>query len=172
MLNDGAHFGMLFDTAEEGPLKLLASARQPLELFMPETYPLAREEAIWPAQIASQRLVLPEANSRLLEIIHSVFTERGLPLNVVMKSSSLQLVLESVAQGTGLSILPQIFGNPSERPCGIVARPILCDEFSDIHFHFFSRSGRRMNPAALALQNAIVREVQAMHVVDLKRALA
>jgi LysR family transcriptional activator of glutamate synthase operon len=91
---------------------------------------------------------------------------------VVMKSSSLQLVLESVAQGTGISILPQIFGNPAERPRGIVARPILCDEFSDIHFHFFSRSGRRMNPSALALQSAIVREVQAMQVVDLKRALA
>nr|WP_047166345.1 LysR family transcriptional regulator [Sphingomonas sp. Y57] len=159
VLNDGAQLGLLFDTAQDVRLKLLATSRQPFSLFMSEKHPLAREEVIWPVQISGERLVMPDAGSRLLEIIHSVFTERGLPLNIVMKSPSIQVILDSVAQGMGVAMLPRILGQPAASIGGIVERPILSDELSDIRLHLVSRAGRRMTPAALALQNALVREM-------------
>lgn len=160
VLNDSAQFGLLFDTAQDVPLKILATTRQPFSLFVPESHALAREKAILPAQISGQRLVLPDAGSRLLEIIHSVFMERGLPLNIVMKSPSVHVILDSVAQGLGVTMLPRVLGRPAGNFAGVVERPILCDELSDIHLHLVSRAGRRMTPAALALQNALVRAMQ------------
>lgn len=160
VLNDGAQLALLFDTAQDVRLKVLATTRQPISLLMPETHVLAREKAILPEQIAGERLVLPDASSRLLEIIHSVFAERGLPLNIVIKSPSIQLILDSVAQGIGVTMLPRILGNPVESLGGVVERPILCEELSEIHLHLVSRAGRRMDPAALALQNALVRAMR------------
>jgi len=127
---------------------------------MPEGHPLARGKSIWPVQISCERLVLPDASSRLLEIIHSVFTERGLPLNIVLKSPSIQVILECVAQGMGVTMLPRILGQPLAKLAGIVERPILSDELSDIRLHLVSRAGKRMTPAGLALQNALVREIR------------
>ncbi len=163
LLNDGAQLGLLFDTEQDVRLKLLATSRQPFSLFMSEKHALARETAVWPVQISGERLVLPEANSRLLEIIHSVFTERGLPLNIVLKSPSIQVILDSVAQGMGVTMLPRILGQPLTGISGIVERPILSDELSDIRLHLVSRAGKRMTPAGLALQNALMRE---MHRLD------
>lgn len=160
LLNDGAQLGLLFDTEQDVRLKLLATSRQPFSLFMSDKHPLARETAIWPVQISGERLVLPDASSRLLEIIHSVFTERGLPLNIVLKSPSIQVILDSVAQGMGVTMLPHILGQPLAGVSGIVERPILSDELSDIRLHLVSRAGKRMTPASLALQNALIREIQ------------
>jgi len=160
LLNDGAQLGLLFDTEQDVRLKLLATSRQPLSLFMSDKHHLARETAVWPVQISGERLVLPEASSRLLEIIRSVFTERGLPLNIVLKSPSIQVILDSVAQDLGVTMLPRILGQPLAGVAGIVERPILSDELSDIRLHLVSRAGRRMTPAGLALQNALVREMR------------
>ncbi|WP_239018147.1 LysR family transcriptional regulator [Sphingomonas flavalba] len=55
VLNDSAQFGLLFDTAQDVPLKILATTRQPFSLFVPESHALAREKAILPAQISGQR---------------------------------------------------------------------------------------------------------------------
>ncbi|MES1983969.1 MAG: LysR family transcriptional regulator [Pseudomonadota bacterium] len=159
LLNDGAQLGLLFDTGEDVRLKLLGTSRQPFSLFMSEKHPLAREKAIWPVQISGERLVLPDAGSRLMEIIHSVFTNGGLPLNIVLQSPSIQVILDSVAQGMGVTMLPRILGQSMAAIPGIVERPILSDELSDVRLHLVSRIGRRMTPAGLALQNALVREM-------------
>ncbi|WP_144097488.1 LysR family transcriptional regulator [Croceicoccus sediminis] len=164
ILNDTAHFGLLLDSPEDARLRVHAASRQPFVALMPRDHPLASETAITPEMLAEHRLLTPLTSSRVFEIVQSVFSGRGLSLNIALKSSSMQIILKGVESGLGVAVLPSIFaaqGNKDE----IVSRELVCDELRDISLLLVSRVGRKLEPGALDMRTALVRAIRKLPVL-------
>lgn len=164
ILNDTAHFGLLLDSPEDARLRVHAASRQPFVALMARNHPLAGEAAITPEMLAEHRLLTPLTSSRVFEIVQSVFSGRGLSLNIALKSSSMQIILKGVESGLGVAVLPSIFaaqGNKHE----IVSHELVCDELRDISLLLVSRVGRKLEPGALDMRTALVRAIRKLPVL-------
>ncbi len=161
VLSDVAQIGLLIDTPEAVRLKIHAILPQPLALIMPADHAFTRRDRVTPEEVAKQRLVLTDSGSRLFEIVQSIFNQQGLDLDIVLKSASLQPILDAVTAGLGLTILPPILVADRLREGSLVQRPIDCDKFSATSLFLVSRIGRRQNQPTIDLINSLRREIQA-----------
>ncbi len=159
ILNDTAHFGLLLDSPDDVRLRVHAAARQPFVVMMASNHPLAACNRITPEMIVENKLLTPLPSSRVFEIIQTVFSGRGLSLNIALKSSSMQLILNGVESGLGIALLPAIFA-PQHMNGGLIVRPLDCEELRDISLLLVSRVGRKLEPGALDLRSALVRAIR------------
>ena len=68
---------------------------------------LAKKDKVFIEDLQDYPLLLREKNSGTREIIESTFLIQGLSIEPLMESTSTKAIIDSVAQGLGISILPQ-----------------------------------------------------------------
>ena len=159
ILNDTAHFGLLLDSPDDVWLRVHAAARQPFVVLMARQHPLAIHERITPEMVVENKLLTPLPSSRLFEIIQTVFSSRGLSLNIALKSSSMQMILNGVERGFGIALLPALFA-PEDQNSALIVRPLDCEELREISLLLVSRVGRKLEPGALEMRSALMRAIR------------
>ncbi|WP_138471292.1 LysR family transcriptional regulator [Poseidonocella sp. HB161398] len=89
-----------------GQLPAEDMVREELLLVGPEGHPLLEAPAEF-AALDGQRMVLPSAENGLRLIVDQAAERAGIRFDVLAESAAFQLLLELVAKGMGLSILPR-----------------------------------------------------------------
>lgn len=166
VLNDAAQIGLLLETPADVRLKVLSMSPQPVEAILPASHPLTRWKRLTLENLANERLVMPGKTSRLYEIFNSVFAARGLALDVVLSSTSLGPILDSVQAGLGITMLPRILVADRLGSGGLVSRAIECAEFEEFGLHLVTRVGRRLTPAAQALLRGMISACRTLNALD------
>lgn len=154
IISEAAHFGLLLDMPGDVRLRTHAQCPQPFYALIPKKHKLARHSKLTPELISPEKILMPPVSSRLFEIVQTVFADRNLPLNIVLKSVSMQLILKGVESGLGLALLPKIIaeGNLNEN---ILAKPVDCPELDGISLQLVSKAGRLLSPPALSLLKSL-----------------
>jgi LysR family transcriptional activator of glutamate synthase operon len=87
----------------------------PLLLALPRKHPLAARKRITLASLRDEPSVLLAKPAETRSLIDRALREAGVDLTVVMESGNLEVVKTYVANGLGLSILPQMAVTASDR---------------------------------------------------------
>ena len=153
--DDGAQIGLVFETSSDMRMRVHAALPQPIHLIVPAGHPLTRRLVVNLETVAEQRLILPSGGLRLAEILQSVFRERGLPLNPVVTSNTLQPIIDSVKAGLGLALLPDILIVDELRSGALVACPVECIDFQDTGIHLITRLGQPLSRAGLSVLSSL-----------------
>lgn len=160
VLDDTAQIGLVLEYPEDVRLRVHSSIAQPIRLISRPDHPLRQISEVSPAEVAGQRLVMPGPNLRLAEILNAVFRGRGLPLNVILASNSLQIIIESVKAGMGVALLPAILVMEDLASGSLTATPIRCEELESTRVVMVTRIGRRLSHPATKLLSGMAGALQ------------
>jgi DNA-binding transcriptional LysR family regulator len=121
-----------------------ALASDELVAVLPEGHPLAREKAVAVKDLARYPLVLTQAGSQ--DMVMRMFERAGVQPMVAHELSQVLSILEFVARGNGVSVLPSLA--VPERQAGLVFRTIVPRTSRRVAFACLDE--KRLSPAALA----------------------
>ncbi len=85
---------------------------EPLALLVPEDHPLARADAILPAMLAGQRLLLSEPECAYRKAIEQALLQHGANLCAKIEIGSMEVIKRAVQQGLGIAIIPALVAAP------------------------------------------------------------
>lgn len=108
VLDDEAHMGMVFQPEPDAKIRVRASSDQPLKAIVKPTHPLARRASVKLADLADERLAMPEVTFRIRQVMRIAESQEHVFLRPVMVSNSLMVLKEFVLSGAGIAILPSI----------------------------------------------------------------
>lgn len=109
--------------------------------------PLALREAVTLAELLAQPLMLREKGSGTRELLDSVAGARGLAVEPMWESENAQALIEAVAMGLGVSVLPwQLVSDSIQR--GLVAQLPLADAVFQRDFNILYHPDKYMTKPA------------------------
>ena len=109
--------------------------------------PLALREAVTLAELLAQPLLLREKGSGTRELLDSVAGARGLAVEPMWESENAQALIEAVAMGLGVSVLPwQLVSDSIQR--GLVAQLPLADAVFQRDFNILYHPDKYMTKPA------------------------
>jgi DNA-binding transcriptional LysR family regulator len=120
VLEDEVHMGMVFQAVPDAKLRVRASSDQPLKVIVRPDHPLATRKSVKIAELAGERLGVPEKSFRIRQILANAESEENTFLTPVLISNSLLLLKAFARSGSGITILPSIAAH-SEVEAGILA---------------------------------------------------
>lgn len=155
VIEDEAHMGLVFQPEPEAKIRIRASSDQPLKVIMRPNHPLSAKRALKFADIAGERLGLPEKSFRIRQIIGAVEAEEHQFLSPVLVSNSLLTLKEFARSGSGITILPGIAAQ-SEVSAGIL-KSVPLDHPKLLHTtaSVITRLGRQLPVGAVRLLQKI-----------------
>ena len=121
-----------------------ALATDELVAVLPEGHPLAREKTVAVRELARHPLVLTQAGSQ--DMVMRMFERAGVQPRVAHELSQVLSILEFVARGNGVSVLPSLA--VPERQAGVVFRPLTPRTARRVALACLDE--KRLSPAALA----------------------
>ncbi|HEY3411660.1 MAG TPA: LysR substrate-binding domain-containing protein [Armatimonadota bacterium] len=118
------HVGFSRLGVAEGGIVLESVMNEPLMGALPSLHPLARQDSVSLAEIASQPIILfpHRRDSRYAEFILELCTQSGVPPRVVQETGELQTAVSLVAAGIGIALVPAAARNLHRE--GVVYRPL------------------------------------------------
>ncbi|HET6564066.1 MAG TPA: LysR family transcriptional regulator, partial [Xanthomonadales bacterium] len=106
VLEDEAHMGMVFQPEPDAKIRVRASSDQPLKVIVSPAHPWSRLDSVSFADIANERLALPEPQFRICQVIYAASSAEHVFLTPVLESNSLRVLKEFAHSGSGITILP------------------------------------------------------------------
>lgn len=162
VLNGAAELGLVFDTQEDVRLGVKVAINQPVRLIARADAAILQHQVLDLEIIAQEKLILPGPETRLAEIIQSVFRDAGIRPNAAVVSNTLGPIVEAVHAGIGVALIPEIMVMRQLRSGEFASRPIALEDFDQPRVHLVSRIGHRLSPAALSLMSAMAGTLNAM----------
>lgn len=119
-----ADLGLLFGHSPRGDLIELAFMRQPLCLIVARNHPLAKKKACSVSDLSGHRVVVPDSTFGIRQEIDRAAALAKVNLNVVLESNSIELMRQSVVDGSAAAFLPRhaVFNEIQSRT--VVAVPL------------------------------------------------
>ncbi len=121
--------------------------RQRMVLVLPARHPLAKTRPLTFHTLKDEPFLLIDEHTRTGALLHACFREAGFTSQTVMDSGSFEVIKRYVAEGVGLSFLPQCVITPQDRRLGI--RPMA--ELPEVAIGAIERKGAYQSKAEKAL---------------------
>jgi DNA-binding transcriptional LysR family regulator len=155
VLEDDAHIGMVFQAVPDAKIRIRASSDQPLKVILRPDHPLSGRSSLTIADLAGERLGVPERSFRIRQILSSAESEDHVFLTPTLTSNSLLVLKEFARSGSGITILPSIAAH-SEINAGVLcAVPINHPLLRHTSASVITRLGRQLPVAAVKLLQEI-----------------
>ena len=132
-----------------------ASSDQPLKAIVSPKHPLARRGRVKLADLADERLAMPEATFRIRQVMRIAESQEHVFLRPVMVSNSLMVLKEFVLSGAGIAILPGIAAHSEVADGTLVALPIDNPSLMHTSASVITRLGRQLPVGAVRLLQKI-----------------
>ena len=126
-------------------LRQLAVAPFDLGAVVPPTHPLASRETVTFAQCAQYPLVLPTPEISIFQALDPLLRAHPQPLQVIIQTSSFELVKQMACQGRGVAFLNQLGIEDELRRKSLVHLPLKKTQPSLLGIYV--RAGRSLPPA-------------------------
>jgi DNA-binding transcriptional LysR family regulator len=155
VLEDEAHIGMVFQPEPEAKIRVRASSDQPLKAIVRAGHPLSKRASVRLAELAGERLGLPESSFRIRQILSAAEAEAHVFLSPVLVSNSLLVLKEFARSGSGITILPGIAAH-TEISAGVLsAIPLNNSALMHTSASVITRLGRQLPMGAVRLLQKI-----------------
>lgn len=117
--------GFILPPLQDQTLACETILREPLVVAINSSHPLATQKEVHIKDLASEAFVLSSRSKRcgLYDQVLSVCSHAGFRPKVVQEANEMQIMLEFIASGIGLSLLPEHVKHLHKK--GVVFRPVL-----------------------------------------------
>jgi DNA-binding transcriptional LysR family regulator len=151
VIDDEAHMGMVFQAAPDAKIRVRASSDQPLKVILRPDHPLSSRSSLKMADLAGERLGVPESSFRIRQILGIAESQEHIFLTPVLVSNSLLVLKEFARSGSGITVLPSIAAH-SEIAAGVLkAVPIDQPALMHTSASVITRLGRQLPVGAMRL---------------------
>ncbi len=155
VLDDEAHMGMVFQPEPDAKIRVRASSDQPVKAIVNPAHPLAKRSSVKLADLADERLAMPEATFRIRQVMRIAESQEHVFLRPVMVSNSLMVLKEFVLSGAGIAILPGIAAHSEVTNGTLHALPIDHPSLKHTSASVITRLGRQLPVGAVRLLQKI-----------------
>jgi DNA-binding transcriptional LysR family regulator len=155
VLEDDVHIGMVFQPEPEAKIRVRASSDQPLKVIVRAGHPLSKRTSVSLADIAGERLGLPEPSFRIRQILSAAEAEEHVFLRPVLSSKSLLVLKEFARSGSGITILPGIAAHSEIAAGTLSAIPLDHPNLMQTSASVITRLGRQLPLGAVRLLQKI-----------------
>lgn len=155
VLDDEAHFGMVFQPGPDAKIRVRASSDQPIKAIVSPGHPLSRRASVKLADLADERIAMPEAAFRISQVLRVAESEEHVFLRPVIVSNSLMVLKEFVLSGAGIAILPGICAHSEIADGTLIALPIDHPALLHTSASVITRLGRQLPVGAVRLLQKI-----------------
>jgi DNA-binding transcriptional LysR family regulator len=154
---DEAHFGIMLDAPQDPRIRTRFIIPQPYHLITFPNHAFAKRKSVQLKELVGQRLLLPEEGFRIGQILAAAERDQGIFLSASMTASSIQMLMDCVLAGIGLTIMPEACALDLLESGKLVAIPIDHPPFSQAKAHVVVRMARQLPGAAIALLEMLER---------------
>ena len=152
---------LLATPPEDRELVRQAILSNPMVVVARDDHPLANERGIAFDRLAQEPFLMREAGSGTRGFVESLFERNGLAPRVLMELGSNEAIMQAIADGSGVSILPcYSFGLANQQ--GPLATLDVQGFPLDRHWYFVYPVGRQLSPVASAFMGYVRERAQAM----------
>lgn len=155
IVDDEAHFGLVFHTPNDIKIHVRSIIAQPLMAIMPPDHPLAGLPSVTIEQLAEVPLCLPPAHFRIRQILGAAEANSKIFFQPTITSNSIHVLQDAVRSGIALTILPQISVWSELMDGTMVSVPIADDTIEETTASLVLRAGRQLEGAPLRLLKRI-----------------
>jgi DNA-binding transcriptional LysR family regulator len=160
VLEDEAHFGLIFGTSGEPKIRTRSTIAQPLMVLCASNHAAARLGSLTLGDLTSFDLCLPPRGFRMRHLIEDVERREQIVLEPKIVSSSLHVMRELVRQGRMVAILPRIAAIAELEDGSCVALPLAETELEVATVSLIHRLGRHLEGAPIRLLAQIEAKLQ------------
>ncbi len=151
VLDDNAHFGLIFNDCTEPKIRVRATAAQPLMVLCAPTHPAAQSSALTLQDLSAYDLCLASSGLRIHQILRDAERREQIWLEPKLTTSSIYLMREAAVAGRMLTILPRIAAASEIESGALVARPVTGADLEDTTISLIHRLGRQLDGAPARL---------------------
>ncbi|KSV66577.1 hypothetical protein N185_32440 [Sinorhizobium sp. GW3] len=151
IVNDECYFGVLMGPVGDPRLRVRSTFREPTCLICRPDHPLAGRSAVKMEELADQKLILPDAGFHVHQAMASVLEREGLRIPVLITCNSIQMILDSVLAGAGVTVLSLTSVREQTARGDLVAIPIDEPVLQEARVQIVKRAGRRLPSSAMIL---------------------
>ncbi len=152
---DDAHLGLVFQSADDPRIRVLASVRQPLCAIVSRGHPLANHTLVKLADLGGYSLCLPESSFKSRQLLQMAESDERLSLQPGITANSLTLLKSLLATGEFYTVLPILAVSREIKSGQLAAVPIASPALQETSVQLISRLGRRLPPAPLRMIPAL-----------------
>ncbi len=158
--DDDAHLGLVFQSADDPRIRVLASVRQPLCAIMSSRHELARHKLLKLADLGGYALCLPESSFKSRQLLQMAETDERLSLQPSITANSLTLLKSLLSTGEFYTVLPLLAVSREIESGQLAAVPIDSPALQETSVQLISRLGRRLPPAPLRMISALTAHLE------------
>ncbi len=158
---DDAHLGLVLQPSDDTRIRVLASVRQPLYAIMHSAHPLAQSRLLKLADLKNHRLCLTESSSRTRQLLKAAESEAGVSVQPTLTSNSINLLRNLLHTREFFTLLPRLAASKELETGEFRAVPLDSPALQDVAVQLISRLGRRLPPAPLRMQSALMTYLEA-----------
>lgn len=155
VLEDEAHVGIVFQPEREAKIRVRASSDQPLKVIVRAGHHLSKRASVRLADLAGERLALPESSFRIRQVLSATEAEEHVFLSPVLVSNSLLVLKEFARSGYGITILPGIAAHSEISAGTLSAIPLSRPDLTHTSASVITRLGRQLPLAAVRVLQKI-----------------
>jgi DNA-binding transcriptional LysR family regulator len=151
LVRDGdVDIGLTFVLAPEPGVRVEAAGRAPLMAVMPPGHPLAGRDSLSLADLAGQRLALPERNTTARQLFDIACGLEGIVIEPVLTTNYMTALWSFVAAGGGMTIAGHLTVFSRLKHGLLIARPIVAEAIDQRRYELQSMVGRSLPDAVAA----------------------
>jgi DNA-binding transcriptional LysR family regulator len=158
MVEEGqVDFGLVLGPVPRSELLIVRELfKQVLELIVPLNHPLLSEKpkGLTLKEVARLPLLTVNPGFTIRRVLEQVFANRGLNLQPVVETDSIEGLKEFVKQGTGVTIMPKALIRPEQFGTELLTLPIT-DLLDELDFCLVYHRTRAISRAAIKLMQAV-----------------
>ena len=155
VLDDEAHFGLVFQLPSEPKIMLRSSAAQPLMAIMSPSHALAGRPNLTLRELAEQELCLLPKEFRIRQILSVAEAREHVFLEPSIVTNSIFIMRESARAGGTITILPQIAVWAELNEGSLICVPLADESIESTAIGLISRRGRQLEGAPMRLLSAM-----------------
>lgn len=151
VLDDNAHFGLIFNDCAEPKIRVRAVAAQPLMVVCAPDHPAAKLKSVSLSELSGFDLCLPDIGLRIRQILREAERREQVWLEPALTTTSLYVMREAARAGRMVTVLPRIAVTSELEEGTLVVRPLSEANLEDTTISLIHRLGRQLDGAPARL---------------------
>lgn len=151
VLDDNAHFGLIFNDCAEPKIRVRAVAAQPLMVVCAPDHPAAQLKSVSLSELSGFDLCLPDIGLRIRQILREAERREQVWLEPALTTTSLYVMREAARAGRMVTVLPRIAVTSELEEGTLVVRPLSEANLEDTTISLIHRLGRQLDGAPARL---------------------